>query len=154
VTIPTPSVDSIEQNAPKTLFRFVKQAASLAQKRCAASPTAVVSDPAGNGFAGWKHLTLHFLRVHMDASYAEVVDWASEMDRVRAVLQLARGGFPNPSTLWRSFERVPTRIWGQLLDRWATKCDPSEHGVLEATFFDREVNPVTTDTARSATSGC
>jgi len=56
------------------LFRFVKQAPSLAQKRCAASPTAVVSDPAGNGFDGWKHLTLHFLRVHIDVSYAEIVD--------------------------------------------------------------------------------
>jgi IS5 family transposase len=93
------------------LFSFVKQAASLAQKRCAASPTAVMSDPADNGFDGWKHLTLHFLRVHMDASYAEIVDWASEMDRVRALLQLARIEFPAPSTLWRSFERVATRVW-------------------------------------------
>jgi IS5 family transposase len=125
-------------NVTKLLFRFVKQAASLAQKRCAASPTAVVSDPAGNGFAGWKHLTLHFLRVHMDASYAEIVDWASEMDRVRAVLQLARIEFPAPSTLWRSFERVPTRVWRQLLDRSATVCDPGEHGAVDATFFDRQ----------------
>ncbi|WP_225335217.1 IS5 family transposase [Halomicrobium urmianum] len=123
---------------PKLLFRFVKQAASLAQKRCAASPTAVVSDPAGNGFAGWKHLTLHFLRVHMSASYAEIVDWASEMDRVRAVLQLARFEFPAPSTLWRSFERVPTRIWRQLLGRSATRCDPGDHGALDATFIDRQ----------------
>jgi len=123
---------------PTILFRFVKQAALLAQKRCAASPTAVVSDPAGNEFAGWKHLTLHFLRVHMDASYAEIVDWASEMDRVRAVLQLVRGDFPNPSTLWRSFERVRTRVWRQLLERSAARCDPGDHGALDATFFDRE----------------
>jgi len=120
----------------KLLFRFVKQAASLAQKRCAASPTAVVSDPAGNGFDGWKHLTLHFLRIHMDASYTEIVDWASEMDRVRAILQLARPGFPALSTLWRSFERVPTRR--QLLDRSATVCDPGDHGGVDATFFDRQ----------------
>jgi IS5 family transposase len=125
-------------NVPEVLFHFVKQAASLAQKRCAASPTAVVSDPAGNGFAGWKHLTLHFLRIHMDASYAEIVDWASEMDRVRAVLQLACTAFPAPSTLWRSFERVPTRIWRQLLRRSAAVCDPGEHGALDATFFDRK----------------
>jgi IS5 family transposase len=120
------------------LFRFVKQAASLAQKRCAASPTAVVSDPAGNGFADWKHLTLHFLRIHMDATYREIVDWASEMDRVRGLLQLARTAFPAPSTLWRSFERVPTRVWRQLLRRSATACDPGEHGAMDATFFDRE----------------
>jgi len=120
------------------LFRLVKQAASLAQKRCAASPTAVVSDTAGHGFADWKHLTLHFLRVHMGATYREIVDWASEMDRGRALLQLARIEFPAPSTLWRSFERVPTRVWRQLLDRSATACDPGDHGALDATFFDRE----------------
>jgi IS5 family transposase len=120
------------------LFRFVKQAASLAQKRCATSPTAVVSDPAGNGFADWKHLTLHFLRIHMDASYREIVDWASEMDRVRGLLQLARTAFPAPLMLWWSFERMPTRIWCQLLQRSATACDPGDHGALDATFFDRE----------------
>ena len=70
----------------KLLFLFVTQAASLAQKRCAASPTAV-SDPAGNGFPGWKHVTLYFLRVHMNATYRELVDWASEMDHVRGLLQ-------------------------------------------------------------------
>lgn len=126
-----------EVNVSKPLFRFVKQAASLAQKRCAASPTPVVSDPAGHGFADWKHLTLHFLRVHMDASYREIVDWASEMDRVRALLQLARDAFPAPSTLWRSFERVPAQIWRQLLARSAADCDPSPHGAVDATFFDR-----------------
>nr|WP_225335958.1 transposase [Halomicrobium urmianum] len=127
-----------------TPFRFVTQAASLAQKRCAASPTAVVSDPAGSGFAGWKHLTLHFLRVHMSASDAEIVDWASEIDRVRG---LVVGPLRVPGTLdavasgrtecgrarWtsvrvqrRSFERVPTRIWRQLLDRSAARCDPGD----------------------------
>lgn len=97
----------------------------------------VVSDPVGHGFAGWKHLTLHFLRVHMDASYAEIVDCASEMDRVRAVLQLARREFPAPSTLWRSFERVPTHFWRQLLDWSTTVCDPGDHSAVDATFFDR-----------------
>ena len=72
---------------PKLLFGFVKQAASLAQKRCAASPTAV-SDPTGHGFPGWKHVTLHLSRVHTDATYRDIVDWTSEMDRVRGLLQL------------------------------------------------------------------
>ncbi len=79
----------------KLLFRFVKQAASLAQKRYAASPTAV-SDPTGNGFPGWKHVTLHFLRVHMDATYREISDLANEVDRVRAVLQLDERHFLYP----------------------------------------------------------
>ncbi len=58
---------------PRTLFCFVKQAVSLAQKRCAASPTAV-SDPAGNGFLAWKHVAPHFLRIHMDATYRKIID--------------------------------------------------------------------------------
>ena len=122
---------------PTLLFRFVKQAASLAQKRCAASPTAV-SKRAGHGYPGWKHLTLHCLRIHMEATYREIVDWASEMDRVRAVLQLARTAFPAPSTLCRSFDRAPMGVWRGLLQATAEKCDPGSHGALDATFFDRE----------------
>ena len=119
------------------LFHFVNEAASLAQKGCAVSPTAV-GDPTGNGFPGWKHVTLHFLRVHMDATYREIVDWASEMDRVRGLLQLARTAFPAPSTLYRSFERVPMAIWCGFLRESATICDPGSHGAIDATFFDRE----------------
>ncbi len=73
---------------PELLFHFVTQAASLAQKRCAASPTAL-SNPTGHGFSGWKHVTPHSLRVHMDTTYREILDWASEMDRVRGLLHLA-----------------------------------------------------------------
>jgi len=47
----------------------------------------------------------------MDATFEEIVDWASEMDRVRAFLQLSYSGFPAPSTLWRSSQQVPTRVW-------------------------------------------
>lgn len=74
----------------------------------------------------------------MDASYREIVDWTSEKDRVRGLLQLDRTTFPAPSTLWRLFERVPTRVWRQLLHRSATRCDPAEHGALDVTCLDRE----------------
>lgn len=120
----------------KLLYRFVKQATSLAQKRCAASPT-TVSDPTGNGFPGWKHVTLHLLRDHLDATYCEIVDWASEMARVRGLLQLARTAFPAPSTLYRSFERVPMSVWRGFLRESATICDPGSHGAIGAIFFDR-----------------
>jgi len=59
---------------PKTLFRFVKQAASLAQKHM---------QPAQGGgeSGGWPRIRRleaphapFFLRVHMGASYAEIVD--------------------------------------------------------------------------------
>lgn len=38
----------------------------------------------------------------MDKSYSETVDYASEMDRIRRLLNLPIFGFPNPSTLCRS----------------------------------------------------
>lgn len=49
---------------------------------CCQPPVAVVSNPAGHGFAGWKRLTLHFFPIHMGASYVEIVDWVSKMGRV------------------------------------------------------------------------
>ena len=82
----------------KTLFRFVKQVASLAQKLTDAA-LIQLSDPAGNGFAGWKHAVLLYLREHMDAEYEEIIDWAEEMERIRFLLGLRRGKFPAPSTL-------------------------------------------------------
>jgi IS5 family transposase len=63
----------------KTLFRFVKQVASVAQKHSAAGLTKV-SNPSGYGFSGWKHVVLHYLRIELGATFEEVVDRASEMN--------------------------------------------------------------------------
>jgi IS5 family transposase len=77
----------------KILFRYVKQAASIARKL---TDTAVIqiSHPAGHGVAGWNHAVLHFARLHMEATLVEVLDWAEEMERVRAGLVLERGELP------------------------------------------------------------
>ena len=98
----------------KILFRFVKQAVSIARKLTDAA-LIQISDPAGNGVAGWKHAVLHFLREHMDATLAEVLDWAEEMERVRAALVLERGEFIGPSALCRSLDRAPMVVWRELL---------------------------------------
>ncbi|WP_238992741.1 transposase [Halorubrum distributum] len=74
----------------------------------------------------------------MEATYREIVDWVSEMDRVRSLLQLARTVFSAPSTLYRSFERVPMSVWRGFLRESATICDPGSNGAIDATFFDRE----------------
>lgn len=121
----------------KTLFRFVKQVASLAQKHCAAG-LITVSDPTGNGFAGWKHVVLHYLRIEMDKSYAETVDYASEMDRIRRLLNLPIFGFPKPSTLCRSFHRTPMAVWRRLLKRSAELLNRSGHAAVDSTFLTRE----------------
>jgi hypothetical protein len=69
----------------KTLFRFVKQAVLIARKLTDAA-LMQIDRPADNGVAGWKHTVLHFLRLHMDATLQEVIDWAEEMERARAAL--------------------------------------------------------------------
>lgn len=121
----------------KTLFRFIKQVASLAQKHSAAG-LIEISNPTGNGFPGWKHVVLHYLRVHENKSYAGVVDLASEMDRVRALLNLGRYEFPSPSTLYRSFNRTPMSVWRSLLTRSSKLLDHSGHMVIDSTFFTRQ----------------
>ena len=63
----------------KTFFRFVKQIALLAQKLTDAA-VMQLSHPAGNGFAGWKHAVLLYLREHMGAEFEEITHWAEELD--------------------------------------------------------------------------
>ena len=63
----------------KVLFRFVKQAVSIARKLTDAA-LLQISDPAGNSVASWKYVVLNFLRVHMEATLGEVLDWAEEME--------------------------------------------------------------------------
>ena len=120
----------------KILFRFVKQAVSIARKL---TDTAVmqISHPAGNGVAGWKHAVLHFLRLHMAATLAEVLDWAEEMERVRAALVTERGEFPGPSALCKSFDRAPMHIWRELLRLSSELLDQNGHAAIDATCFDR-----------------
>jgi IS5 family transposase len=121
----------------KTLFRFVKQVASLAQKLTDAA-VMQLSHPAGNGFAGWKHAVLLYLQEHMRAEYEEIIDWAAGMDRVRRVLGLRRGEFPAPSTLCKAFKRAPMSVWRQLLRRSAELLAQNGHAAIDATYFDRQ----------------
>jgi len=114
----------------------MKQVASLAQELTDAA-LIQLSDPAGNGFAGWKHAILLYLREHMDAKYEETIDWAEEMERIRLLLGLRREKFPAPLTLCKTFERAPMSVWRELLRRSAELLDQSGHAAIDATYFDR-----------------
>ena len=111
--------------------------ASLAQKLTDAA-LIQLSHPAGNGFAGWKHAVLLYLREHMDAEYGEVIDWAEEMERIRLLLDLWRGEFPAPSTLCKVFKRTPMSVWRQLLRRSAELLNQNGHAAIDVTYFDRQ----------------
>lgn len=105
----------------KVLFRFVKQAVSIARKL---TDTALIqiSHPAGNGVAGWKHAVLPFLRLHTEATLKEV---------------LAHGEFPGPSSLCKSFDRAPMRFWRKLLRLSSELLDQNGHTAIDTTYFDR-----------------
>lgn len=84
-----------------------------------------------------KKVVLHYLRIHEEKSYKGVADLASEMDRVRALLQLPLHGFPDASTLYRSFNQAPIHVWKVLLNRSAALLERSGHGAVDATVSDR-----------------
>lgn len=97
----------------KTLLRFVRQVATLAQKHSAAglskvSNSEIMVMPAGNA-----SFSITFVRIELDATYSELVDRASEMnpgalpaadrqvsaslDAVPIVSSNADGGVASPS---------------------------------------------------------
>lgn len=83
-------------------------------------------------------MVLHYLRIEMDATFEEIVDWVSEMDRIRALLKLPINGFPDSSTLCRSFNRTPMSVWRVLLSRSARLLEQSGHMTIDSTFFTRQ----------------
>lgn len=121
---------------PKTLFRFIKQVACLAQK-CVDADLIQISDPSGNGYDAWKHVVLHYLRIHKDESYRSVMDVASEMDRVRRLLGFGLFDFPDYSTIYYSFDRTPMSVWRLFLKRSSELLDQSGHAAVDSTFFER-----------------
>ena len=73
----------------------------------------------------------------MDATLAEVLDWADEMERVRATLVLERGEFTGPSALCKSLDRAPMAVWRELLRLSSELLDQSGYAAIDATYFDR-----------------
>ena len=74
----------------------------------------------------------------MEATLSEVLDWAEEIERVRARLALRRGEFIGPSALCKSFDRAPMAVWRELLRRSAELLDQNGHAAIDATYFDRQ----------------
>ena len=118
----------------KTLFCFVRQAVLIAPKLTDAA-LMQISHPAGDSVTGWKHAVLHFLRLYMDATLQGVIDWAEEMERVRATLVLGRSELPEPSALCKSFDRAPMRIWRKLLRLSSEPLEQSGHAAIDATYL-------------------
>ena len=73
----------------------------------------------------------------MDATLAEVLDWAEETERIRAALVLERGEFIGPSALCKSLDRAPMAVWRELLRLSSELLDQSGHAAIDTAYFDR-----------------
>lgn len=53
-----------------------------------------LSHLAGKPIVGWKYAVLLYLREYIDKEDEELINWAEEMEQVRLLLGLRRGGVP------------------------------------------------------------
>ena len=96
----------------KILFRFVKQVASLAQKLTDAA-LIQLSDPAGNGFTGWKHAVLLKHRVFEPYDHAhnariddERYHQRSTTESVNSSLKRSHGSAVRARDWFRQFREI------------------------------------------------
>jgi IS5 family transposase len=115
------------------LLDFVQECKRLAKQALGKR----AGEPASGGFARWKHLVLHCIRIEDEYSYRELVDRVALMDAVCEVLELDPDELPKPSTLCKAFDRLKMWVWRQLLRVSAQQLPTSGHGAIDATYFER-----------------
>jgi IS5 family transposase len=119
------------------ISRFTTKAVTLA-KNAVGGRGEVAAPEGGGGFADYALVSLHCLRVYLDASYRDALDWLSEMPLILGEIGLEEGDLPDHSTLVKAFDRFQMKIWRVLLRLSSELHDLSGHGAIDATFFDRE----------------
>jgi IS5 family transposase len=119
------------------ISRFTSKAVTLA-KNAVGGRGEVAAPEGGGGFADYALVSLHCLRVYLDASYRDTLDWLSEMPQILGEIGLEEGDLPDHSTLVKAFDRFQMKIWRVLLRLSSELHDLSGHAALDATFFDRE----------------
>jgi IS5 family transposase len=119
------------------ISRFTTKAVTLA-KNAVGGRGEVAAPEGGGGFADYALVSLHCLRVYLDASYRDALDWLSEMPLILREIGLEEGDLPHHSTLVKAFDRFQMKIWRVLLRLSSELHDLSGHAAIDATFFDRE----------------
>jgi IS5 family transposase len=119
------------------ISRFTTKAVTLA-KNAVGGRGEVAAPEGGGGFADYALVSLHCLRVYLDASYRDALDWLSEMPLILGEIGLEEGDLPDHSTLVKAFDRFQMKVWRVLLRLSSELHDLSGHAAIDATFFDRE----------------
>ncbi|RLM83467.1 IS5 family transposase [Halobellus sp. Atlit-38R] len=94
--------------------------------------------PKGGGrFADYALVSLHCLRIYLDTSYRMTIDLLKEMPQITGEIGLSAADLPSPSTLCKAFDRISMSVCRVLLRQSAQLHDPSAHGAIDATFYER-----------------
>ncbi len=82
--------------------------------------------------------SLHCLRVYLEQSYREALDWLSEMSHILDEIGIEPDELPDHSTLVKWFDRITMAVWRVLLRLSAQEHEPSGDAAIDSTYFDRE----------------
>lgn len=115
------------------LLNFVKRCGRLAKQALGER----AGEPASGGYARWKLLALHCIRINESYGYRKTINRVKYWDPVCKYLEIDPENPPDHSTLYKCFDRFKIWVWRTLLRLSADQLPNSGHGALDATFFER-----------------
>jgi hypothetical protein len=94
-------------------------------------------EPATGGFARWKHVVIHGVRLEEEHSFREAANRLQYIGDILDVLELEKSDVPDYTTLNKSFDRLKMWVWRALLRVSVQQLPQSGYAALDSTFFDR-----------------
>jgi IS5 family transposase len=118
------------------ISRFIGEVVPVAQ-RVTGDGDESAAPEGGGGFADYAFVSLHCLRIYLDTSYRMTIDLLKEMPQIIGEIGLEAADLPHPSTLCKAFDEMSMSVCRVLLRQSAQLHDPSKHGAIDATFYER-----------------
>jgi len=118
------------------ISRFIGEVVPVAQ-RVTGDGDESAAPEGGGGFADYAFVSLHCLRIYLDTSYRMTIDLLKEMPQIIGEIGLEAADLPHPSTLCKAFDEMGMNVCRVLLRQSAQLHDPSKHGAIDATFYER-----------------
>ena len=118
------------------ISRFTSEIVPIAQ-RVAGDGDESAATFRGGGFADYALVSLHCLRIYLNTSYRMTIDLLKEMSQITGEIGLDVADLPAPSTLCKAFDQISMSVCRVLLRQSAQLHDPSKHGAIDATFYER-----------------
>ena len=119
------------------ISRFTQRVVTLA-KNAASGRGEAAAPEGGDGFADYAVVSLYCLRVYVEQSYREALDWLSEMPHILAEIGLEPDELPDHPTLVKWIDRLTMAVWRVLLRLSAQEHKLSGEAAIDSTYFDRE----------------